>query len=137
MERECPECGTVLTEMDLKEGPEYPEYGWTYLPCSNCDTILPAPLDASAEKADNRYSFLPSDPDWKNNPREYHDQIDFEAAFRHFLKTNTEEAVSREILIQQANARFKLTDDEVDTIIESLLMNGDIYEAGDHKYTLI
>jgi hypothetical protein len=137
MDRECPECGTTLTDIDLQEGPEYPEYGWVYLQCPDCDTVLPAPEGASRKAMTEKLAFLPSDPNWKKNPADYHNQIDFKAAFRHIIASHEESPVPYETVIDRAVDWFEITELEADNILYDLLMSGDIYEPEENQFEVV
>lgn len=130
-EREsCTECDAPLTESDLREGPEFPEVGFVYYKCPQCEHRMPGPPTASPD--DDTPSFLPGDANWRENPREYHDQMDLPDAIAHVIDEQDEgDGAERNDVYAAAAEKFSLSDEETKDVINDLLMGGRCYEPDD------
>jgi hypothetical protein len=125
----CSDCGASLTDADLREGPEHPEVGYVYYKCPDCGHLMPGPTDASPNDGP---SYLPGDPDWRENPREFHDQMNLNEAVLALIRDEApDEGISRDRLASVANDHYALTADETHDIAEDLLMSGRCYEPDD------
>lgn len=126
----CTECGGTLTESDLREGPEFPEIGYVYYKCPKCEHRMPGPPDASPEE--DAASFLPGDSDWRENPREYHDQMNLREAVCHIIdEEDNSDGARRNEVYSAAADKFALTEEETEEIVTNLMMSGRCYEPDD------